>query len=197
MRNSQKNKTFKNKTFKKSEILKLISSVFLLWILGCSAGHNETNVELMQDMMDQKNLKSQDFDQFRNKPGNMVPPQGTIPRGYTPYKYAGNPLAAEATLVNPLLGEKFGLSLTRGQQRYAIFCSACHGLQGQGDGKVAQYMPLKPPSLMSDKVKNFKDGRIFHIIVDGQGVMGSYATQIFSEEDRWAIVNYIRSLQKQ
>lgn len=163
-------------------------------LMGCSAGLNKTNVELIQDMMDQKNLKSQDFDQFRNKPSNMVPPVGTVPRGYTPYKYAGKPLDAEAKLVNPLKGDT--ASLERGRDRYMVYCSMCHGLQGQGDGTVAQYMPLKPPSLLSEKVRGFKDGRIYHIVIDGQGVMGNYATQINKEEDRWAIVNYVRSLQK-
>lgn len=182
---------------KKSFFLYLGASYALIWLVSCSAGHNETNVELIQDMMDQKNLKSQDYDQFRNKPGNMVPPEGTVPRDYKPYKYVGNPLGAEASLVNPLRGEKMQLSLARGQQRFEIFCSVCHGKQGKGDGTIAAYMPLKPPSLLSEKVMAFKDGRIFHIITEGQGVMGGYATQIFSEEDRWAIVNYIRSLQKQ
>lgn len=171
--------------------------VVLFFLLGCSGGRNETNIELMQDMMDQKNLKSQDYDLLRNKPGHMTPPVGTVPRDYKPYKFAGNPLGAEASLMNPLTEDKFATSLNRGRQKFEIFCSVCHGLQGKGDGTVAQYMPLKPPSLLSDKVKLFKDGRIFHIITDGQGVMGNYATQIFSEDDRWAIVNYIRSLQKQ
>jgi hypothetical protein len=56
---------------------------------------------------------------------------------------------------------------------------------------------LPIPPLTSDKVKAFKDGRIFHIITDGQGLMGSYASQIRNESDRWAIVNYVRTLQRQ
>ncbi len=180
---------------------KLFRAVFLLTaasgLVACSAGKNKPTVELVQDMMDQRNLKSQDYDEYRHKPGNMVPPADTVPRGFKPYKFAGKPLEAEAGLVNPFGGEKFSDSLKNGKMRYEIYCMPCHGQSAKGDGKVAEYMPLKPPSLVSDKVKAFRDGRIFHIITDGQGVMNSYATQIFKEEDRWAIVNYIRSLQKQ
>ncbi len=55
---------------------------------------------------------------------------------------------------------------------------------------------LKPPPLISDKIIGVADGAIFHIISDGQGVMSSYAFQLVDEKDRWAIVNYVRSLQK-
>ena len=72
----------------------------------------------------------------------------------------------------------------------------CHGGSGRGDGPVAAKMSLKPPSLMSDKVRGFVDGRIYHIISDGQGVMSSYAYQLVDEHDRWCIVNYVRNMQK-
>lgn len=166
------------------------------FLVGCNGGKNSPNIELIQDMMEQKNLKSQDYDQFRKEASNRVPPEGTVPRGFTPYPYAGDALTAEAKLVNPLADAKFEASLTVGKAKYNIYCSVCHGVTGQGDGNVAQYLALRPPPLVSDKVKAFKDGRIFHIITDGQGVMSTYATQIQKPEDRWAIVNYIRTLQK-
>jgi mono/diheme cytochrome c family protein len=147
-------------------------------------------------MMDQRNLKSQDYDEALKTPGNRMPPAGTVPRGFQPYVYETDPLGAEAKLANPLAGQMTEEVLAMGRKRYDVYCAVCHGPQGAGDGTVAQYMALKPPPLTSDKVKNFKDGRIFHIITAGQGVMGNYATQIHNVEDRWAIVNYIRSLQK-
>lgn len=168
----------------------------LLALVGCGASGNQPNVELIQDMMEQKNLKSQDYDEFRKEPSNRRPPAGTVPQGYSPYKYSGDAISAEAKLVNPLIGGRAESMSTLGQEKYRVYCGLCHGLEGRGDGTIAQYLALKPPSLVSDKVKDFKDGRIFHIITDGQGVMSSYASQIHSEEERWAIVNYIRALQK-
>lgn len=180
-----------------TKLLAVIASVGFL--AACNGGKDQTNIELMQDMMEQRALKSQKFDDIRGKASAMTPPENTVPRGFTPYAYAGDPIKAEKELKNPLEGadaNHLALALERGQNRFEIYCSPCHGFQGRGDGTVAQYMPLKPPPLISDKVKAFKDGRIFHIITDGQGVMNNYATQIYKDSDRWAIVAYVRKLQK-
>lgn len=173
----------------------------VIGLSGCNGGKNQANIELIQDMMEQRNLKSQKLDSLTGRMEAQTPPEGTIPRGYTPYEFHNDPMGAEAKLVNPLgAGQidagKFQESVARGKNRFEIYCTPCHGMTGTGDGKVAQFMPLKPPSLMSDKVKNFKDGRIYHIVTDGQGLMNTYATQIYKAEDRWAIVNYVRSMQK-
>lgn len=170
-----------------------VLSSLLLTAASCSGGKNQPTIELIQDMMDQPSLKAQEYDNARGEPAMRVPPEGTVARGKPPYVYAGDPLGAEANLRNPV--EPNEASLSRGEKMYKIYCSVCHGIQGKGDGTVAEHMPLKPPSLLTDKVRAFKDGRIFHIITEGQGVMGSYASQVFKEEDRWSIVNYIRKLQ--
>jgi len=180
------------------KVTKLIPLILITAALsGCNAGKNQTNIELIQDMMDQRSLKSQDYDEFLNRPSVMTPPAGTVPRGFTPYPYPNNPLEAEAKLVNPFAHSASAQILARGKNRYDIFCSVCHGMGGQGDGTAAPFLKMRPPpSLLSDKVKGFKDGRIFHIVTDGQGLMNGYGTQIFKADDRWAIVNYVRSLQK-
>ena len=68
--------------------------------------------------------------------------------------------------------------------------------QAKGKGTVVEKMILKPPMLVSQKVKDYSDGRIYHIIMRGQGLMGHYANQLIHEKDRWAVINYIRSLQE-
>ncbi len=162
---------------------------------SCSDRSSATNVEIIQDMMDQPALKAQDYE-----PGNpqqaasRLPPEGSVPVGYKPYPYRLNPAAAEAALKNPLSGNAQVLEI--GRTKFEIYCAVCHGAQGKGDGTVSKKMSIQVPSLLSDKVRAFNDGRIYHIITDGQGVMSSYAYQITNENDRWAIVNYIRSLQK-
>jgi hypothetical protein len=172
--------------------------VSLTFLAGCNAGPNKTNIELMQDMMDQMNVKSQDWDPDRpDKRANFVPPENTVPRGFSPYKFVGLALEAEAGLTNPMAGDFEPATLERGKAKYDIYCAVCHGATGGGDGTIAAKYMLPIPPLTSDKVKAFKDGRIFHIITDGQGLMGSYASQIRNESDRWAIVNYVRTLQRQ
>ena len=169
----------------------------LVMLAGCNGGHNQTNIELIQDMMESPAYKAQDFKNDNREQSSMLtPPEGTVPRGFEPYAYPQDPAAAENNLKNPVAGDFSPELLARGQKKFETYCAVCHGMQGLGDGPVSGKMAVKPPPLMSDKVKNFKDGRIFHIITVGQGVMGSYASQIVDKEDRWSIVNYIRSMQK-
>jgi hypothetical protein len=70
-------------------------------------------------------------------------------------------------------------------------------MNGEGSEKatVAQLMALKPPPMVSDKIKGWTDGQIYHVITAGQGVMGPYATHV-PAKSRWQVVNYIRHLQK-
>jgi mono/diheme cytochrome c family protein len=116
--------------------------------------------------------------------------------GYKPYPYPGQPETAAQRLKNPVAGNMTPQLLEVGRRKYEIYCQVCHGETGAGDGPVAVKMASKPPPVTSDKIKKMSDGGIYHIITDGQGLMGSYAYQIVKEEDRWALVNYVRNLQK-
>lgn len=121
-----------------------------------------------------------------------MPVQGTVARGHIPYEYAGVAAQPENPLANPYLPSTNMLAV--GKKKYETFCSPCHGNYGDGDSRLRGQFP-NPPSLHSEKVRTWKDGNIYHVIVNGQNVMPSYAVQI-TEEERWSIVSYIRVLQK-
>lgn len=180
-----------------SRIISWVSGCALAaMVVGCGAKGNKPNVELIQDLMESPALKAQDFkNEDREASSQLLPPAGTVARDAAPYPYAADPVGAEAKLRNPLAGDMSEGVLAVGQKKYEIYCAVCHGETGKGDGPVAPKMALKPPSLMTDKIRNYKDGRVYHIITAGQGVMGQYAGQIYNERDRWAIVNYIRKMQ--
>jgi mono/diheme cytochrome c family protein len=84
--------------------------------------------------------------------------------------------------------------MRRGQQRYDIFCSPCHGLAGAGDGMVVQRGFRPPTSFHDPRLRAQPDGYIFDVITNGFGAMPDYAAQV-SIADRWAVVAYIRALQ--
>jgi mono/diheme cytochrome c family protein len=84
--------------------------------------------------------------------------------------------------------------LEAGRKYYNTFCVVCHGVVGDGKGYIVPKF-TQPPSLLSDKVRNWPDGRIYHIATVGQGLMPSYKQQIPSEQ-RWAIIHYLRALQR-
>jgi mono/diheme cytochrome c family protein len=182
-------------------ILKITSLVVALFSLsfvlsGCSWDKSQPNVELIQDMMEQPSVKSQEYDDFfeNGAGGARMPPEHTVPVGFTPYAYAQNPADAKNN-KNPLAGNMSPEVLLVGQKYFETNCAVCHGHHLNGDGPVASHMPVKPPHLNSDKIKGWADGQIYNVITMGQGVMGPYASHI-PEQDRWQVVNYIRYLQK-
>jgi mono/diheme cytochrome c family protein len=84
--------------------------------------------------------------------------------------------------------------LERGEERYKIFCTPCHGLQGDGNGMVAMRGMKHPPSYHDDTVRKQPNGYFYDVITNGFGSMLGYSAQI-PPKDRWAIVAYVRALQ--
>jgi mono/diheme cytochrome c family protein len=84
--------------------------------------------------------------------------------------------------------------LKRGQERFNIFCSPCHGLDGKGDGMVVRRGFPHPPSYFEPRLMQAPASTFYRAITDGYGVMYSYAARV-EPRDRWAIVAYIRALQ--
>lgn len=146
-------------------------------------------------MMEQPKVKPQSASEFyRDGFGMRMPVQGTVPRGFTPYPYTITDKADSVGkfLVNPLLPSKEILEF--GKKKYFTFCSPCHGNFGAGDSRLQGQFP-NPPTLHSDKLREWPDGSIFHVISAGQNVMPAYQNQI-TRNERWAIVHYVRTLQR-
>lgn len=120
-----------------------------------------------------------------------VPPQGTIARGFMPYTYE-SPDSAAKYLSNPTLPTKENLKL--GERKFLTYCSPCHGNLGEGASRLKGNMP-PGPDLRTQTYIDFEDGRFYHVITKGKGIMPHYESQI-TREERWAIINYIRTLQK-
>jgi cytochrome c5 len=103
------------------------------------------------------------------------------------------------SLFVPKESNAFPLPLTaelleRGQQRYGIFCTPCHGIQGDGLGMVAMRGMKHPPSYHQERLRNVPNGYLYDVVTNGFGAMYGYSAQI-SPRDRWAIVAYLRALQ--
>jgi mono/diheme cytochrome c family protein len=84
--------------------------------------------------------------------------------------------------------------LERGEGRYKIFCTPCHGLQGDGNGMVSMRGMKHPPTYHEDRLRQAPNGYFFDVVTNGFGAMYGYSAQI-SPRDRWAIVAYVRALQ--
>lgn len=110
-------------------------------------------------------------------------PEGTVSRSdLASAQEADHPPAVDAAL------------LRRGQERYQIFCTPCHGAAGFGDGMIVARGFPAPPSYHTARLRAAPAQHFFDVITNGYGVMYSYAARV-PPQDRWAIVAYIRALQ--
>jgi mono/diheme cytochrome c family protein len=162
----------------------------LLAVLAVVAG-----ASCRQDMHDQpkyKPFRQSDF--FADQRSARPFVAGTVARGslredavYFTGK-VGNDFVAEIPVkVTPDL-------LARGQERFQVFCSPCHGRTGRGDGMIVQRGFKAPSSYHVDRLRAMPIGYFYDVITNGYGAMADYATQV-PPADRWAIAAYIRTLQ--
>lgn len=149
-------------------------------------------------------VSSVPYDSFAQNPnyrdGKTLQPlvRGVVVRGFMPLHYAATPDDAKRAgveLASPV-ARNDAAALARGEAVYLTYCEVCHGLQGKGDGPVAQRGYPAPPSLLAPNALNLKDGQIFHILTYGQNNMPSYAAQVL-RKDRWKVIAYVRTLQAQ
>ena len=84
----------------------------------------------------------------------------------------------------------------RGRQRYVIYCQPCHDARGDGRGILFQRGNVPTATFHQDKILKYTDGQIFDVITNGTGLMAGYRWPI-PPADRWAIVAYVRELQRQ
>ena len=174
----------------------------------------------MQDQPKMKPYRGTTF--FGDGLSARQPVEGTVPRGYLradvefftgkkrgttiatspsglpagPQPSTSNPSGANAypddveTFPFPVTEE----TIRRGQERYDIFCSACHGFTGHGDGIIVRRGFRRAASFHDDRLRQAPVGHFFDAITNGWGAMPSYATQV-PVQDRWAIIAYVRALQ--
>jgi mono/diheme cytochrome c family protein len=163
--------------------------------LGLPAGRSPHREGNRLDMIDQPKFKPQRADVFGGRPTSVLePPAGAVAADETPYPYLQADAArAGAELVNPL--QPTPDVIAHGKFVYENICITCHGPKGAGDGLVTSLFP-KPPSLMTQRVRDWPDGEIFHRPMRGQGSMPSHARQV-DARDTWSVVLYIRQMQSQ
>lgn len=184
----------KNVIFEKKFIWGLVTLAVIVSSLTYFLLNKAMYMEPFNWMYKQQKLSAQSMTDFFQDGFSMREPVlGTVARGFKPYPYpADSAILAEKYLTNPL--EITEANLDAGKAKYNTFCSPCHDYYGTGVARLNGQFP-NPPSLHSDRVRNWKDGHIFHIITMGQNTMPAYAKTV-NETERWQIVLYVRALQR-
>lgn len=167
-------------------------------LAGCSNfPSRHPPIWLWSDMKKQDKFKPQmSTTQFPDGRSSRRPVQGTVSReSYRPDAPFATGVNADNTYVarNPLPLNKE--TLLHGQARFDVYCAPCHDRTGSGRGVVPAKAVWVPGNMHDDRIVNFVDGEIFHVISNGRRTMPGYRFQI-PEKDRWAIVAYVRALQR-
>ena len=154
----------------------------LFMIAGCEHLHQD-----MGNQPKNKPLSPSDF--FADGRSVRTPVENTVPRSSLDNDQLI--VTKESTMFPVPINEAL---LERGQERYRIFCSPCHGIQGDGNGMIVMRGIKRPPTYHQDRLRQAPNGYFYDVITNGFGQMYNYAAQV-PPRDRWAIVAYVRALQ--
>lgn len=176
-----------------------IMLIFLITAMGCyrERPSEKPPVHLNPNMDSQEKYKAQAESKFFPDGSTMrVPVEGTVARGYlredSEY-YRGKSETGEFIQSAPV---DIDMNLLeRGQERFDIYCSPCHGRVGDGRGIMISKGFVPPPSFHIDRLREMPDGQLYDVISNGLRNMAAYKHQI-RPDDRWAIVVYLRALQR-
>jgi mono/diheme cytochrome c family protein len=155
-----------------------------LSVSGCDNMQHQENVRA-----DEPSAFFADGASVRTPPGHTVSRADPAPDDPVAHGRRGGGWAA--TIPLPITRA----FVERGGQRYAIYCAECHGADGYGQGIVVRRGFPAPPSFHGPRERDEPPGRVFEVVSRGQGVMYGFADRIIPS-DRWAIVAYIRALQR-
>lgn len=161
-----------------------LACVLLLAAAGCRQNmHNQNKVEPLEASA-----------LFKDGQGARPLPANTVPRGDLREGPAYTGLGPDRQPIAEIPFPATREVLLRGQERYDIFCSPCHGRAGDGTGMIVRRGYKQPTSFHDPRLRGAQVGYFFNVMTEGFGVMPSYAPQV-PVEDRWAIAAYIRVLQ--
>ena len=186
-------------------VLLVVLIVVAATSLATRVDYSQPNVEVLPDMKYTPAWTAYASNPvFANGRTLQAPVHGTIARGQMPLHFEAtkeDAIRAGEEIMNPYPTDssdesaaKLRESIARGGESYRVFCTCCHGPTGAGDGPVTKRGFPPPPSLLTGKSKEMKDGQLFHVLTYGQASMPDFRGQL-SADRRWDLVNYIRSLQ--
>jgi mono/diheme cytochrome c family protein len=183
----------------RSVVRVLVLCLGLLALAGCARGCTSRRppILLIQEMDNQPKYRPQAESGFFHDGAAMQPPvEGTVARGELKEDvrfHTGREPTGEFT-ANPLDGGRD--LIARGRERYQIYCTPCHGAQGDGQGMLFARSGLPVADLLEERIAQMPDGEMFDVITYGVGLMAGYAYAI-PAADRWAIVAYVRELREE
>lgn len=166
-----------------------------LFVIACQ-DKSKPNYQYMPNMYEAVGYETyQEVGFLPNGTEAMTPVEGTINRGWLPYEYENTPEGKEMArlMTSPLDSLNSESNLTAGGQLYTIYCAICHGDKGAGQGTLVKREKILGVPSYADAARNVTVGTTFHTIQYGLNSMGSYASQMNTEE-MWQVSEYVMKL---
>lgn len=176
---------------------KIVLFLALVIVLSACRGQpfEDPPVFVQPNMHYQEKFRYQQENEFfEDMRADRLPVEGTVSRGNLRIDheyYEG--VDEDGDFVTSIPTDVDRSFLMRGQERYDIYCTPCHGGSGDGQGIITEH-GLVPPTFHDDEARDWEYGRIYSAIHNGYETMQSYR-HLIPVEDRWAIVAYVRALQ--
>ncbi len=166
--------------------MRIAAIALALALLGCSRTSRKPPIEIIPDMDRQPRFRVQgETPLFADRRMSRPPVPGTVARG------ALSELSQAQSSPLPWTMQ----TLERGRERFDIYCAPCHDRTGAGRGIVALRGSWPAGDLRETRLREVSDRELFEVITNGRRTMPAYRYQI-PEHDRWAIVAYVRALQR-
>lgn len=168
-------------------------------LTGCARGCTSSRppIHINPSMDDQPRVNAQAESGFFYDGAAMRPPvPGTVARGELRRDVAfheGKGPDGAFVATSPVTADE--QVLARGEDRYAIYCTPCHDARGRGKGILFQRGNVPTANLLDPKFVAYPDGQVYDVITNGVGLMSGYRWPV-PPEDRWAIVAWVRELQR-
>jgi mono/diheme cytochrome c family protein len=186
-------------TVRAPRVCGVIALASVVVLSGCARGCTSSRppIHINPSMDDQPKVRPQTASTFFSDGASMREPvPGTVPVGGLmedgPY-FTGKGADGQFVATSPRPVDD--AVVERGHQRYAIYCQPCHDARGDGKGILFQRGKVPTANLHQEKFRKYTDGQIFDVITNGVGLMSGYKWPI-PPADRWAIVAYVRTLQR-
>ncbi len=186
-------------------ILFILAAVGITYVAGFRYDHGgnpsrKPPIELFPDMDRQPKLRPQTDSAFVGWDDGLSSRktlEGTVARGsdYEINEFTTGRVLGSTNFVEVLPVKLTESLLQRGRYEFTIYCTPCHGQQGDGKGVTSKLGMAAVANLHDARIVGLADGEIFNTITAGKNLMGGYGSNI-DLQDRWAVIAYLRALQR-
>lgn len=169
-------------------------ALILLGVVSCQ-NKSRPNYQFMPNMYEPVGYETYaESSAFPNGVEALVPAEGSIPRGFTPFDIPNTTEGydmAKTSLKTTLDSTQVDYDMAK--PLYEVYCGICHGNKGDGQGNLVKREKILGVPSYDDAGRAITEGSIYHTIYYGKNAMGSYANQL-SEAERWQVVAYVLKL---